>query len=362
MKIHLAGDINSPNSISSRCRALFKHNKDSHEFKITNIKHDPVCVMIQTELLDDVKKACESKMENPDICINMKPPEFWTLHEGAKNIGWISWGKGSAIPKEWVSKCSMMDKVLVTSEEDYASAVRANIECDVAIINEPVDTNLFGKISGEANIADVTIRENGTRIENRKPAILVQGKQSDSNSILETLEVLCSQYSKEDLTVVLRTYKNAMNTADDPAIIQMISQIRQRVNGNNGPKIVLLSNPLADEELACIYNACTATINVNRISGINQTVIQSALCGAVPITHTYNESDKNMKNHMQIYNHTMIPVFDGNSSSDSWWASPNQLSLKDSIDYAINREISDQSKIDLRKAHNPEKILEQIIS
>jgi hypothetical protein len=362
LKIHLAGDINSPNSISSRCRALFKHNKDSHEFKITNIKHDPVCIMIQTELLDDVKTACESKLENPDVCINMKSPEFWTLHEGAKNIGWISWGKGSAIPKEWVSKCSMMDKVLVTSEEDYASAIRANVECDVAIINEPIDIDIFGKISGEADIANVTVRENGIRIEDRKPAVLIQGKQSDATSIIEVLEVLCSQYTQNDLTIILRTYKNTMNTADDPAIIQMISQVRQRSNSKDGPRIVLLSNPLADEELAQVYNACSTSINISRTSGINQTVIQSALCGTVPITHTHNTSSSDIGSYMQIYDHTMIPVFDGNSSSDSWWASPNQLSLKDSIDYAMNKDISDQSKIELRKAHNPEKILEEIIS
>jgi len=362
LKIHLSGDINSPNSISSRCRALFKHNKDLHEFKISNIKHDPVCIQVETELLGSVKEACESKMEKPDICINMKPPEFWTLHEGAKNIGWISWGKGSSIPKEWASKCSMMDKIIVTSEEDYASVVRGKVECDVAIINEPVDTSLFGKISGEANIANVTVKENGIKIEDKKPSILIQGKQSDSTSMIETLEVICSQYSENDLTVVLRTYKNSMNLADDPAIIQMISQIRQRANSNNGPKIVLLSNPLADEELACIYNVCSATINISRISGINQTVIQSALCGTVPITHTHNVSSNDIGDYTQIYDHTMIPVFDGNSSSDSWWASPNQLSLKDSIDYAINKNISEQSKIEIKKAHDPEMILEEIIS
>lgn len=362
MKIHLAGDINSPNSISSRCRALFKHNKDSHEFKITNIKHDPVCVMVESELLNDVRIACESKLENPDICINMKPPEFWTFHEGAKNIGWISWGKGSSIPKEWVSKCSMMDKIVVTSEEDYTSAVRANVECDIVIINEPIDTSIFGKISGEANIANVTINENGTKKEDKKPAILIQGKQSDATSIVETLEVVCSQYSQEALTVVLRTYKNSMNLADDPAIIQMIGQIRQRANSADGPKVVLLSNPLADEELACVYNSCSATINVSRTYGMNQTVLQSALCGTVPITHTHNISSSDVGSYMQVYDHTMIPVFDGNSSSDSWWASPNQLSLKDSIDYAINKDISEKSRIELQKAHNPEKILEEIIS
>ena len=65
MKIHMAGDINSPNCISSRCRALFKAGLNDHEFKISNIKPDGACVMLEASLLEQVQKACE--MNNVDV-------------------------------------------------------------------------------------------------------------------------------------------------------------------------------------------------------------------------------------------------------------------------------------------------------
>jgi len=365
LKIHLVGDINSPNTISSRCRALFKYNIDNHEFKITNIKVNPVCIMLESGLLSEVQKACSLEMDEPDICINMKSPEHWIIQkQDCKNIGWVSWGKQSKIPKEWADKCNEIDKVLVSNQNDYDSVKSAGVLSNITIINEPIDYDLFRGITENTDIANVNVKENGLPIENVSPSVLVQHKQGDNASILEVLEVLCSQYKKEDMTVVLRTYINSMNMGDNPAVMNMIQQIRGRSKSSNGPTINLLTNPLADEELAMLYNTCSIVINTDRRFGINQTILQSSLCDTVSVTHLNNTSETELLSKtMSIFDHSMSPVFDGDPSSDHWWATPNQKSLKKAIDKALDWDVSaDELKEHVAKNHNPKDILEKIIS
>jgi len=373
LKIHLVGDINSPNTISSRCRALFKYNNGNHEFKITNIKIDPVCVMLESSFLSDVQKACNLEMDKPDVCINMKSPEHWIIQkQDCKNIGWVSWGKQSKIPKEWVDKCNEIDNVLVSNQNDYDSVESAGVISNITIINEPIDNTIFGKIPGDTDIANVNVKENGLPIENPSPSVLIQHKQGDDASIVEVLEVLCSQYKREDMTIVLRTYINSMNMGDNPAVMNMINQIRERSKSSNGPIINLLTNPLADEELAMLYNTCSIVINTDRCFGINQTILQASLCDTISVTHLNNISEtKMLSKTMSIFEHSMSPVFDGNTSSNHWWATPNQKSLKKAIDNALialadsegSWNVStDELRDHIVKHHNPKDILEKMIS
>ena len=330
----MAGDINSPNCISSRCRALFKAGLNDHEFKISNIKPDAACVMLETSLLEEVQKACETQMEAPDVVLNMKDHSMWTLNEKSKNIAWVTWGKQGKVSEELANKCNHMQKIVVTSEEDMRALDMSGVNTEIVIIDEPIDTKIFGKINGTIDIANVTVEENGLPVKERKKSVLLQGRFSDERAITECLEVLCSKYKEEDLTVVLRVYKNTMGMQDDLEIAGIVNQVRQRTKSNSGPKISIMTKLLADEELCMLYNSVDAVINTSRLTSLEQITLQPVLSNCHVITYKDSSSCRYEKG-LHFMQSTQVPFFDGNQCNDLWIKSPNQRSLKQCIDQAL---------------------------
>ncbi len=335
----MAGDINSPNCISSRCRALFKAGLNDHEFKITNIKPDNACVMLESSLLEEVQKACEMQMEAPDVVLNMKDHSLWTLNEKSRNIAWVTWGKQGKVSEELTNKCNHMQKIVVTSEEDMRALDMSGVNTETVIIDEPIDTSVFGKINGTIDIANVTVEENGLPVKEKKKAILLQGKFSDERSIIECLEVLCSKYKEKDLTVILRVYKNTMGMQDDLEIAGIVNQVRQRTKSNGGPKISIMTKLLADEELCMLYNSVDVVINTSRLTSFEQITLQPVLSNCQVITYKDSLSSRYEKG-LHFMQSTQIPFYDGNQCNDLWLKSPNQRSLKQCIDQALEESKS----------------------
>jgi len=356
----MAGDINSPNCISSRCRALFKAGLNDHEFKITNIKPDSACVMLEQNLLENVQKACEAKMENPDVILNMKDPSVWTLNEKSRNIAWVTWGKQGKVSEELANKCNHMQKIVVTSEEDMRALDISGVNTEVVIIDEPIDTTIFGKINGTIDIANVTVEENGLPITKQKKSVLLQGKFSDERSITECLEVLCSKYKEEDFTVVLRVYKNTMGMQDDLEIASIVNQVRQRTKSNGGPKVSIMTKLLADEELCMLYNSVDIVINTSRLSSLEQITLQPLLSNCNVITFKDSQSLRYEKQ-LDYYQTTQVPVYDGVQCNDLWLKSPNQRSLKSCIDKALDSNGSIGCSDLIEKNHDPSLILADIL-
>ena len=330
----MAGDINSPNCISSRCRALFKAGLNEHEFKITNIKPDAACVMLEANFLQEVQKACETQMEAPDVVLNMKDHSLWTLNEKSRNIAWVTWGKQGKVSEELANKCNHMQKIVVTSEEDMRALDMSGVNTEIVIIDEPIDSTVFGKINGTIDIANVTVEENGLPIKQKKKSVLLQGRVGDERSIIECLEVLCSKYKEEDLTVVLRVYKNTMGMQDDLEVAGIVNQVRQRTKSSGGPKVSIMTKLLADEELCMLYNSVDVVINTSRLTSLEQITLQPILSNCSVIT--FNDSlSSRYKKGLHYVQSTQIPFYDGIQCSDLWLRSPNQRSLKQCIDQAL---------------------------
>ena len=357
----MAGDINSPNYISSRCRALFKAGFNDHEFKITNIKPDAGCVMIEDSLLKNVQKACELQMKEPEIVLNMKDHTVWTINEKSKNIAWVTWGKQGKVSKELANKCNHMQKIIVTSEEDMCSLDMSGVSTEIVIMNEPIDTSVFGQVGGTIDIANVNVEENGLPISTTKKAILLQGKLSDERSIIECLELLCSKYSKDDFTIVLRIYKNTMGMQDDLEMANIVGQIRQKVKSNNGPKITIMTKLLADEELCTLYNTVDLVINTSRLTSLEQITLQPLMSDCSVLTFADSQSLAFAK-YLYLFETTQIPCYDGVQCNDLWVNSPNLKTLKDCIDDALTSAKSFEGKEVVMQNCNAKLILEDILS
>ena len=356
----MAGDINSPNCISSRCRALFKTGLNDHEFKISNIKPDAACVMLEANLLEQVQKACEMQMEEPDVVLNMKDHSMWTINEKARNIAWVTWGKQGKVPEDLVYKCNNMQKIVVTSEEDMRALDMSGVNTEVVVIDEPIDTAVFGKINGSIDIANVTVEENGLPVKEKKKAVLLQGRFSDERSIIECLEVLCSKYKEEDLTVILRVYKNTMGMQDDLEIAGIVDQVRKKTKSNGGPKVSIMTRLLADEELCMLYNSVDVVINTSRLASLEQITLQPVLCGCEVITYKDSQSKRYSKG-LHFTQTTEIPFYDGNQRNDNWLRSPNQRTLKLCIDVALRESNYMNIKEAVQKDSSPELVLSDIL-
>ena len=356
----MAGDINSPNCISSRCRALFKAGLNDHEFKITNIKPDAACVMLESNFLEQVQKACETQMEEPDVVLNMKDPSMWTLHEKAKNIAWFTWGKQGKIPEELTNKCNYMQKIVVTTEEDMRALDMSGVNSDIVIIDEPIDTSVFGQIKDKLDIANVTVEENGLPVDKKNKAILVQGRIGEDRSIIECLEVLCSKYKEGDITIVLRAYKDYMGMQDDLQVADIVNQVRGRVKSEGGPKVNIMTKLLADEELCMLYNSVDVVINTSRLSSLEQITLQPMLSNCSVITFKDSQSCR-YENDLLYYQTTHIPVYDGRQCNDLWVKSPNQRSLKQTIDKALKKSEKFVCSDAIKKHCDPALVLSDIL-
>ena len=356
----MAGDINSPNCISSRCRALLKAGLNEHEFKITNIKTDQACVMLESSLLENVQKACEVQMEKPDVVLNMKDPSLWTINEKSRNIAWVTWGKQGKLPEDIVSKCNHMQKIVVTSEEDMRALDMSDVNTEVVIIDEPIDLDIFNNSIGTIDIANVTVHENGLPIKEKKKSILLQGRLSDERSIIECLEILCSKYKEEDLTVILRVYKNTMGMQDDLEVANIVNQVKQRTKSNGGPKISIMTKLLADEELSMLYNTVDIVINTSRQVSLEQITIQPLLSNCNVITFKDGQSERYGEG-LIFHQVTQIPFYDGEQGNDLWLKSPNQRSLKQCIDKALDSKGSFGITELINRTCDPELVLSDIL-
>lgn len=298
MKVLLRTDIDSPSGYSFHARQFVKSLLliEEVDLKIEQRKHDSATVPFSPAEEELYRSLTSKEWTKPDILIHFETPEFYEPIEGAYNIGFTMW-ETTRIPcnnmdgqprLNWVHQMNRMSEIWTASSDAKLAFEQTGVEVPVSVFNGPVDTDFHRPGLPELPIRDLTVTASGEEIPRKDRPFVIgfMGQWTKRKNIEDWLLWLMSQYKKDEVVGLLKTYGSHLDQEQTRQVHGRITLARQQIRSDHeGAGITLITNKLTDEQIARWFQTPDMYVSFSRGEGYALPVVQAMASGCI-IAHT----------------------------------------------------------------------------
>ena len=190
------------------------------------------------------------------------------------------------IPSQWVKHCNRMDEVWVPSGFNRRTFAESGVDpARIKIVPYGIDTDFFRPTGGTFPIPG------------KKSFCFLYVFLFDWRKGFDlVLEAFFKEFtSRDDVSLVLKVYNNPSERRDVRGLI--LRSVRDRVNLERSDlaHLVILDQPLAQEELKRLYNTCDLYISTDRANGWGMPCMEAMAMGKAAATIDWSGSTEFMK-------------------------------------------------------------------
>jgi glycosyltransferase involved in cell wall biosynthesis len=266
------------------------------DLKIECRKHDSATVPFDPAEEELYRSLVSKEWVKPDVLIHFETPEFYEPLEDCYNIGFTMW-ETSRIPctnmdgqvrTNWVTQMNKMDEIWTAARDAKIAFESSGVTSDVTVFNGPVDTDFYRPGLEELPIRGLTVDGTGEPIprEQRPFVIGFMGQWTKRKNIEDWLLWLMSQFKKDSVVGLLKTYGSHMDQEQVNQVHQRIALARQQIRSDvEGAGINLITNKLSDTQVARWFQTPDMYISFSRGEGFALPVVQ-AMASECVVAHT----------------------------------------------------------------------------
>ena len=274
MKIKIYGDPYSTSGYSLHCREmLLAFIKAGWNVKLIHAIQDSfqTSEFSGVKLIDEIKTDSFDKRE--DVIIYITVPNLFNTY-GKYNIGMFFY-EADKLPDEWVTKCNLMDGIIVPSE--FCKKV-----CEYSGVTVPVVV-AHGYYNQHVPSEKIDWRERLQIKENEKVFLSVfQWNYRKGFDAL--LRAYWSAFPTNGPRLVVKTYIESFSDKEKERIISDIKNIRSmhfinrmgKTHIPDFPKISLLMDHLSEDEMFWLYEQSDAFVLLSRGEGWGRPYLEAA--------------------------------------------------------------------------------------
>lgn len=280
-----------------------------------------------------------NKPMNPDVQIIHLTPENFSIHKkpNMKNIGYAVW-ETSKLPEHWVKQCNLMDEIWTACDWNVEVFKSSGVTVPVKKVEHTIDPEQFK----DNPITDIGLPKDKFLFysifqwtERKCPAGLIRAFLSEFSG-------------KDNVALVLKTYRQNSSEQDRKWIEQEISNIRQSMFLDDHTPVTLVHKILSRQEIISLHKSCQCLVSAHRAEGWGYSMFESLSLGIPTIATGFGGNTEFMDdNNSYLINHTLTPVanmpwklYSGKGS----WAEPDLDDLKKKMRYVYENYSEAQAK------------------
>lgn len=304
-----------------------------------------------------------NKPITPDVQIVHMTPENFPVHkrDGMKNIGYTVW-ETTKLPSHWAPLCNKMDEIWVPCDWNVQVFKDSGVTVPVKKIEHTISLDQFENVK---NI-DLGIPKN-------KFVFYSIFQWTERKNPVGLIKAFLSEFGKrDDVVLVLKTYRQDNSENDKKWIEQEIMKIRQSLFIEDHAPVMVIHKMLSREEILSVHKSGNCLVLPHRAEGWSCTHFEAMAMGNPSIGTGFGGNTEFMnKDNSFILDYSLTPV-----SGMPWklyngkamWAEPDINQLKTHMRYVYEnfpeaKKKAAQGKLDVSKyslANIGKKIVEEL--
>jgi len=240
--------------------------------------------------------------------VNMVPNLFGKYKRpGCKNVGFTMW-EASRTPDIWAKLCNNMDAIFVPCNYNKTVFEESGVTVPIYVVHPGIE---------EEKLEDTkkVVRERYKFysifqwLERKNPTGLIKAYLSEFSS-------------KDNVSLVLKTYFRAKSTENKAVLMKEISNIRALMNikEEDAPHIELITDLLSDQEMRNLHKNSDCFVLPHKGEGWGLPHFEAMLYGNPVIATNYSSVTDFMKpEHAYCLNYTLSPCTNQGALMHSWY-------------------------------------------
>lgn len=290
-----------------------------------------------------------NKSMTPDVQIIHMTPENFPIHQraGIKNIGYTVW-ETTKLPSHWVPMCNRLDEIWVPCDWNIEVFKNSGVTVPVKKIEHTISMEQFDSVPD----ADLRLPKNKFIFysifqwtERKNPAGLIKA-------------FLAEFSKKEDVALVLKTYRQNNTDQDKKWIEQEIVNIRQSMFVEDHAPVMLLHKMLSRQEILALHKMGHCLVMPHRAEGWSCTHFEAMAMGTPAIGTRFGGNTEFMTDaNSYLLDYSLTPVSNMPwklYNGKSMWAEPDLGQLQAHMrsiyeNYSAAKEKAAIAKQDVKK-------------
>lgn len=293
MILELLGDFDSPSGYSRHARAIARAASEAGvTVQLVQRKKDRATVELDPWWQTNWNELLAFKGA-PDARIFIETPEYYRPEPDVLSIGYTAW-ETSKIPTgpdfpashDWVLQMNRMDEIW-TPATFAIEAFRESGVTDIFMryMPLPADTDVATEELPIVRVThDLCMRE--IPRERRKLVVGAVGQWNGRKNMEALIRGFTCAFGKQEAVLVLKTYGRHHGDPEEEAKIQrLVATIRSSVNRKDPPDVILVQEPLSEDDMAAFYKTLDVFVTTSRGEGYCLPAAQ-AMAAGVPVIAT----------------------------------------------------------------------------
>lgn len=290
-----------------------------------------------------------NKPITPDVQIIHMTPENFPVHQraGIKNIGYTVW-ETTKLPSHWVPMCNRLDEIWVPCDWNVQVFKDSGVTVPVKKIEHTIDMAQFDNVK----TIDLGVPKD-------KFVFYSIFQWTERKNPIGLIKAFLSEFSKKDnVALVLKTYRQDNSDKDKKWIEQEIINIKQSMFIDDHPPVMVIHKMLSRQEILSLHKAGHCLVMPHRAEGWSCTHFEAMAMGTPAIGTNFGGNTEFMNNENSfLLDYHLTPVSNMPwklYNGKSMWAEPSIGQLQEYMryiykNYSVAQDKAARAKIDVQK-------------
>lgn len=221
-----------------------------------------------------IKALAAKPLKNIDTVLSITLPPYFSYQGGIRNIGMGFWETTNFRASNWANYCNLLDKLLVSCEQNRQSCLDSGVKVPIGIIPVPCNPHIYTKGYEPLDVG-----------QGKRYVFLFVGDYSSKKAVTSLISSYLEEFSKDDdCVLVLKTYVEGVSSNESVKLIQEdINKIKQglrRFGVDKYPPIILLPGYLDNDTMYRLYAAADCFVTAEKGCAWNLPLFDSIGFGA----------------------------------------------------------------------------------